>query len=137
MQALVREISLRWHGLFALNIYHANMYERRTQPLLPRRVFYARLSRSTTLGAAIILASLCIGMAGYHYFEKLAWLDAFTNASMILSGMGPLAPIQTSGGKLFAGCYALFSGIAFISSIGVVFAPIFHRFLHKFHLESK
>jgi hypothetical protein len=60
-----------------------------------------------------------------------------TNASMILSGMGPLAPIQTTGGKLFAGCYALFSGIAFISSIGVVFAPIFHRFLHKFHLESK
>lgn len=56
---------------------------------------------------------------------------------MILSGMGPLAPIQTTGGKLFAGCYALFSGIAFISSIGVVFAPIFHRFLHKFHLESK
>jgi len=113
------------------------MYERRTQPLLPRRVFYARLTRSVTLGAAIILASLCIGMAGYHYFEKLAWLDAFTNASMILSGMGPLAPIQTNGGKLFAGCYALFSGIAFISSIGVVFAPIFHRFLHKFHLESK
>ena len=113
------------------------MYERRTQPLSPRRVFYARLTRSGTLGAAIILASLCIGMAGYHYFEKLSWLDAFTNASMILSGMGPLAPIQTTGGKLFAGCYALFSGIAFVSSIGVIFAPIFHRFLHKFHLDSK
>jgi hypothetical protein len=113
------------------------MYERRTQPLLSRRVFYARLSRSMTLGSTIILGSLCIGMAGYHYFEKLPWLDAFTNASMILSGMGPLAPIQTSAGKLFAGCYALFSGIAFISSVGVVFAPIYHRFLHKFHLESK
>jgi hypothetical protein len=113
------------------------MYERRAQPLLPRRVFYARLSRSIVIGAAIILGSLCIGMAGYRYFEKLSWLDAFTNASMILSGMGPLAPIQTTGGKLFAGCYALFSGIAFISSVGIVFAPIFHRFLHKFHLESK
>jgi len=113
------------------------MYERRTQQLLPRRVFYARVARSAAIGSIIILASLCIGMAGYHYFEKLSWLDAFTNASMILSGMGPLAPIQTTGGKLFAGCYALFSGIAFISSIGVVFAPIFHRFLHKFHLESK
>jgi hypothetical protein len=89
------------------------------------------------IGAAIILASLAIGMAGYHYFEKLPWIDAFTNASMILSGMGPLAPIQTKAGKLFAGCYALFSGIAFISSIGVVFAPIYHRFLHKFHIESK
>lgn len=113
------------------------MYERRTQPLLPPKVFYARLSRSVVLGAAIIFASLCIGMAGYHYFEKLPWLDAFTNASMILSGMGPLAPIQTGAGKLFAGCYALFSGIAFISSITVVFAPIYHRFIHKFHLESK
>lgn len=113
------------------------MYERRNQPLLPRRVFYARFTRCAILGLAIILGSLCIGMAGYHYFEKLSWLDAFTNASMILSGMGPLAPIQTTGGKLFAGCYALFSGIAFISSIGVVFAPIYHRFLHKFHLESR
>ena len=112
------------------------MYERRIQPLSSSRVFYARLSRSALLGGAIILASLCIGMAGYHYFEKLPWLDAFTNASMILSGMGPLAPIQTKAGKLFAGCYALFSGIAFISSVGVVFAPIYHRFLHKFHLES-
>jgi hypothetical protein len=116
---------------------YGGMYEHRIQPLSPRRVFYARLSRSITLGSAIILASLCIGMAGYHYFEKLPWLDAFTNASMILSGMGPLAQIQTNAGKLFAGCYALFSGIAFISSIGVVFAPIYHRFLHKFHLESK
>jgi hypothetical protein len=113
------------------------MYERRTQPLLPRRVFYARLARSAIIGSIIILASLCIGMAGYHYLEKLSWLDAFTNASMILSGMGPLAPIQTDAGKLFAGCYALFSGIAFISSIGIIFAPIFHRFLHKFHLENK
>ena len=113
------------------------MYERRTQPLLSKSVFYARLTRSAVIGAAIILCSLCIGMAGYHYFEKLPWIDAFTNASMILSGMGPLAPIQTTAGKLFAGCYALFSGIAFISSIGVVFAPIYHRFLHKFHLESK
>lgn len=113
------------------------MYERRTQPLSSRRVFYTRLTRSALLGGAIILASLTIGMAGYHYFEKLPWLDAFTNASMILSGMGPLAPIQTKAGKFFAGCYALFSGIAFISSIGVVFAPVYHRFLHKFHLESK
>lgn len=121
----------------ALEEHLTCMYERRTQPLLSRRVFYARLSRSVTLGSTIILGSLCIGMAGYHYFEKLPWLDAFTNASMILSGMGPLAPIQTNAGKFFAGCYALFSGIAFISSIGVVFAPIYHRFLHKFHLESK
>ena len=74
-------------------------------------------------------------MAGYHFLEKLSWLDAFLNASMILSGMGPVATIQTSAGKLFAGCYALFSGLALITSIGVVSVPIFHRFLHRFHLD--
>ena len=113
------------------------MFEQRKQPLLPRRVFYRRLRRSLGLALMIVLASLGIGMAGYHYFEKLSWLDAFLNASMILSGMGPVASIQTSAGKFFAGCYALFSGLAFITSIGVVFAPVFHRFLHKFHLEAE
>ena len=113
------------------------MFEHRKQALLPRHIFYARLGRAAALGAAIIGASLMIGMAGYHNFEHLSWLDAFVNASMILSGMGPVGELHTSGGKLFAGCYALFSGIAFLTSIGVVFAPIFHRFLHKFHLEIK
>src|ERR1043166_4826451 len=110
------------------------MFEHRKQPLLPRPIFYARMARGAALGLCIIISSLAIGMAGYHYLEKLPWLDAFVNAAMILSGMGPLAPIQTSAGKLFAGCYALFSGIAFIGSIGVLLAPVFHRFLHKFHL---
>ena len=113
------------------------VFEHKRQALLPRRVFYARLGRAAALGGIIILVSLLIGMAGYHYFEKLSWLDAFVNAAMILSGMGPLGELHTSAGKLFAGCYALFSGIAFLTSIGVVFAPIFHRFLHKFHLEVR
>jgi len=113
------------------------MFEHRRQTLLPRRLFYARLRRSAAIGFGIILSSLSIGIAGYHFLENLSWLDAFLNASMILSGMGPIAPIQTNAGKLFAGCYALFSGLAFLSSVGVVFAPIFHRFLHKFHLETK
>ena len=112
------------------------MYEHRTSPLLPRRAFFARLGRSFALGLAIITASLGIGMAGYHFLEGLSWLDSFANASMILSGMGPLAPLQTSAGKLFAGCYALFSGLAFLTSAGVVFAPVVHRFLHKFHLSG-
>lgn len=80
--------------------------------------------------------SLLIGMVGYHCFEKLPWVDSFANASMILSGMGPLGEMKTTGGKIFAGCYALFSGVAFLTSVGVVFAPIYHRFLHKFHLET-
>src|ERR1051325_7250607 len=112
------------------------MYEHRTKPLLPRRQFYSRIAKSLRLGVSIIAVSLVIGMVGYHALENLSWVDSFANASMILSGMGPLAPIQTTGGKIFAGCYALFSGVAFITSVGVIFAPIFHRFLHKFHLES-
>jgi len=80
--------------------------------------------------------ALGLGMLGYHFFERLPWIDAFANASMILSGMGPLATIQTSEGKIFAGCYALFSGLAFITIVGVIFAPVFHRFLHTFHLET-
>ena len=74
-------------------------------------------------------------MAGYHFLERLPWLDAFLNASMILSGMGPVGELKTTAGKIFAGCYALFSGVAFLTSIGLIFAPVFHRFLHKFHLE--
>jgi hypothetical protein len=112
------------------------MFEHRREPLVSRSIFYARLARSATLACAIIVASLVIGMAGYHFLEQMSWIDAFVNAAMILSGMGPIGQLQTSAGKIFAGCYALFSGLAFISAIGVVFAPIYHRFLHKFHLET-
>jgi hypothetical protein len=112
------------------------LYEHHTKPLLPRRVYYARLAWSFCLGSIIMSVSLGIGMIGYHWLEQMPWIDAFANASMILSGMGPLSSLQTSAGKLFAGCYALFSGLTFITCAGVVFAPVIHRFLHKFHLES-
>ena len=112
------------------------MFEQRKRPLLPRRAFYARVARSLALAGAIVVVSLGVGMAGYHGFEKLSWLDAFLNAAMILSGMGPVTPMQTTGGKLFAGCYALFSGLALITTLAVIIAPLFHRFLHKFHMEA-
>jgi hypothetical protein len=112
------------------------MYENRSKPLLSRRKFYHRLARSAALGTTVVIGSLLIGMAGYHAFEHLGWVDSFANASMILSGMGPLGELKTTGGKIFAGCYAIFSGVAFLTSVGVVFAPLFHRFLHKFHLET-
>ncbi|HTL17876.1 MAG TPA: hypothetical protein VL793_11610 [Patescibacteria group bacterium] len=112
------------------------MYEHRRQPLLPRPVFFIRLARSLALGGCIVFISLGIGMAGYHIFEHMDWLDAFVNAAMILSGMGPVGELQTRAGKFFAGCYALFSGLAFLSACGVVIAPIFHRFIHRFHLEA-
>src|ERR1035438_1270337 len=113
------------------------MFEPRRKPLLPLPAFYARVARSLALAFAIVLVSLGIGMTGYHVFENLPWLDAFLNAAMILSGMGPVAPMQTTDGKLFAGCYALYSGLALITTLAVIIAPLFHRFLHKFHLDAE
>jgi len=112
------------------------MFEHRSKPLLPRRQFYARLARSAALALLVVAVALAIGMIGYRAFEPMSWVDAFVNAAMILSGMGPVSSLQTDAGKIFAGCYALFSGLAFLTSIGIVFAPAFHRFLHKFHQEE-
>lgn len=113
------------------------MFEHYHKPLLPRAEFFMRLAKSVCIGLAITLAALGIGMIGYHRFEHMSWIDAFANAAMILSGMGPLTSLQSGAGKLFAGIYAMFSGLAFIIILGVVFAPVVHRFLHKFHLELK
>jgi hypothetical protein len=113
------------------------MFEHRSKPLLPRKEYYRRIARHAALGFSIIALSLGIGMTGYHVFEELPWVDAFVNAAMILSGMGPVAALQTDGGKIFAGCYALFSGLALIAILGFIFAPVIHRSLHKFHLEDE
>jgi hypothetical protein len=112
------------------------MFEHRTKPLLPRKEYFRRIVRHTALGFAVITVALSIGMAGYHFFEKLPWIDAFVNAAMILSGMGPVSTLQTDAGKIFAGCYALFSGLALIAILGIIFAPVVHRALHRFHLED-
>ncbi|HEV7925001.1 MAG TPA: hypothetical protein VGR14_06580 [Verrucomicrobiae bacterium] len=111
------------------------MNDQTLAPLLPRREYLARIVRSLCLGLSIIAICLGIGMVGYHCLEKLSWIDAFLNASMILSGMGPVATLQTDAGKLFAGFYALFSGLALISIIGIIMGPFVLRFLHKFHLD--
>src|SRR5580704_14772861 len=113
------------------------MFEHRSSPLLPRRAFYRRTLNYFLASQALAAIVLGIGMCGYHFLEKLGWVDAFVNAAMILSGMGPVATLQTDAGKIFAGCYALFSGIAFISIMAIIFAPVIHRFLHKFHLEDE
>ncbi len=111
-------------------------YERMNQPLLNRRDFARRLMANAGFSIALIVASLLAGMAGYHYLEGQSWVDSFANAAMILSGMGPLGTLNTTRGKIFAGCYALYSGLALILAIGVVIAPIVHRFLHRFHMEA-
>jgi hypothetical protein len=100
-------------------------------------VVHAHLLRSAGICLLIIAVALGIGMLGYHSFEQMSWVDAFVNASMILSGMGPVSILQTSAGKLFAGCYALFSGLAFIAILGIIFVPGIHRFLHKFHMGDQ
>ena len=111
-------------------------WERLHEPLLPRRAFVRRLAGNGAAGLTFVLASLALGMSGFHGFEHMSWLDAFVNASMLLSGMGPLAAPQTVDGKLFAGCYALFSGLAVLLVAGLLFAPVVHRFLHRIHLRD-
>ena len=111
------------------------MDERSHRPLLPRRAFLARVARSGLAALALVAVSLGIGMAGYHSFEGMPWLDAFVNAAMILSGMGPVQELHTSAGKLFAGFYALYSGLALITIAAILLAPVVHRFLHRFHIE--
>lgn len=113
------------------------MFERRGDPLLSRPKFYRRMARSVAWGLGLISASLCVGMAGYHVLGRLSWIDAFLNASMILSGMGPVDALQSSTAKFFAGCYAIYSGIALISTAALIFAPLIHRLLHRFHFEDE
>lgn len=112
------------------------MYERRHARPLPRRMFVRRVANHFVLVVALGAASLALGMFGYWYFEGLSWLDAFLNASMLLGGMGPVESPHTPGGKLFAGLYALFSGIVFLISAGIIAAPLLHRVMHKFHWEQ-
>lgn len=113
------------------------MFEHHKEPVIPVYHFYFRLGKHILIALVLIIAALALGIFGYHYFEGLAWIDAFDEAAMILSGMGPIAPLKSTGGKLFAGFYALFSGLVFIFVIGIISAPILHRFFHKFHLERK
>ncbi len=112
------------------------LFEHRSDPVLSPPLFYARLLRSMLLGFALIAGSLLLGMLGYRYLEQLSWIDAYENAAMILSGMGPMYQPQSVAGKLFAGSYALFSGIAVLVIAGVIFAPVVHRFLHRLHAEE-
>ena len=112
------------------------MLERRRQPLLPRPHFLARVLRHGLAAMSIVLGSLGIGMVGYHWTEGLPWLDAMLNASMILTGMGPVNPVRSTAGKVFASGYALFSGVVFLTVAAVLFAPLVHRFLPRFHLDS-
>ncbi|MGZ5425221.1 MAG: hypothetical protein ACXW2R_01930 [Candidatus Aminicenantales bacterium] len=109
------------------------MYEHKNEPLLPFRRFLRRQINHFLIGLGIIGASLGLGIAGYHFLDKLPWIDALLNASMILGGMGPVDPLRTAAGKIFASAYALYSGIVFLIVVGIMAAPIVHRLLHRLH----
>ena len=113
------------------------MYEPRHQKPISRRHFIRRLIIHSMGSLVLIIFSLFIGMVGYHFYEGLPWLDAFLNAAMLLGGMGPVESPQTDGGKLFAGLYALYSGLVFLITAGIIIAPALHRMLHLFHWEGK
>ena len=111
------------------------MFEHKSEPLLPRWAFYARMAQSVAIVTGIITFSLFVGGAGYHYLGDLPWIDSLLNASMIVAGMGPVDPLKTTSAKLFATFYALYSGVAFLTIMAVLMAPLLHRLLHKFHME--
>ncbi|HEY3112434.1 MAG TPA: hypothetical protein VGJ62_01970 [Gemmatimonadaceae bacterium] len=109
-------------------------------PMPSRRHFLLRMLRNATIAIGVIVIGLLVGMSGYHWLGRLGWEESFYYASMILSGEGPPPDPQLTGAALlhlhiFAGFYALFSGVTFITMVGVLFAPALHRFLHRFHLE--
>jgi type II secretory pathway component PulF len=113
-----------------------HMYEKKTQPLASQKVFFIRLGRNLFLMLILILFSLLIGVIGYYYLAEASWIDAFHNASMILSGMGPVITIASETGKIFSSFYALFSGLVFVTNVGVLLAPVMHRIMHRIHLEA-
>jgi hypothetical protein len=111
------------------------MLEHHKEKLISKKEFISRQIKYIGFSMIILVCSLGVGTAGYHIFGQLPWVDSFLNASMILTGMGPVDHLDTNSAKLFAAFYALFSGVAFLTFVGVLFAPIYHRFLHGFHLN--
>ena len=113
------------------------MYEHHRQPLASKKVFAQRVALNGLIGLLLLIFSLIIGMLGYHFLENLSWIDSLLNASMILGGMGPVNPLRTNAGKIFASFYAIYSGVILLASVGVLATPIFHRFLQHFHLADE
>ncbi len=113
------------------------MYEHKKQPLASTKIFYKRIAWSILLASGILFICLLIGILGYHYTADIPWLDALHNASMILSGMGPVVTITSVTGKWFSSFYALFSGVVFITNIGLILAPAVHRIMHSLHVENE
>lgn len=102
-----------------------------------KKHFFGRIAKNIIAAFTILVFSLAIGIAGYMHYFNIGWVDALLNASMILTGMGPVDAAKTDGAKIFASIYAIYSGVAFLTSVAVIFAPVLHRFLHRFHLDTE
>jgi len=113
------------------------MFEHKSEPVAPKSVFYGRMLKSLMVACILLSICLLIGIVGYHYIANIEWIDSIHNASMILSGMGPVVEIKNVSGKLFSSAYALFSSIAFITNIGIVLAPAAHRLFHRLHVDDR
>ena len=111
------------------------MFEHKSEPLISKKDYYVRVFKFFLISAGFLTFSIILGTFGYHYFGRLGWVNSFYNASLILAGMGPVDVLTSHSAKIFASLYALYSGIAFLVLIGVLFAPIFHRFLHSIHAD--
>jgi hypothetical protein len=116
-------------------MFSLTRFEQKHEPVVSRRRFATRMAKALALWCALTALGLAIGIAGYAAFEGMSLVDAYVNAAMILSGMGPLTPLHTTSGKIFAGSYAIFSGLVIVIATSFVLAPIFHRVLHRFHVE--
>ncbi|MBK8551688.1 MAG: hypothetical protein IPL53_11745 [Ignavibacteria bacterium] len=112
------------------------MYEPFNEPLASKKKFKQRVMKSGKFALMIFIAALTIGVCGYHFIADLDWVDAFLNASMILGGMGAINDLNSNAAKIFAGCYALFSGVTFLSSMAIFMSPVIHRILHKLHIDA-
>ncbi len=112
------------------------MFERKHEKLAPTHVFLRRLAACTSIAGLLAAFALLTGVVGYHWLAGLGWVDSLLNASMILGGMGPVDTLANTGAKVFASCYALFSGLVFIAVMGIILTPVAHRMLHKFHIDD-
>jgi hypothetical protein len=113
------------------------MYESRSTKLLPLRQFLWRVARHSAAALALVLGSLLVGMAGYMHWAHMNRVDAFLNSAMLLGGMGPVGELSSDAAKIFAGCYALYAGLVFIASAGIIIAPVAHRIVHRLHAGPK
>ena len=123
--------------MIVIKLYLKKMFEHKSESVVSSSVFIGRLFKCMLVSLILIIICMIIGILGYHYIAEISWIDSIHNASMILSGMGPVAEIKNVSGKLFSSAYALFSGVAFITNISIVLAPVAHRFFHILHVDDK